>query len=244
MEVTAGIPDDPTSLALALEGWIDVSRQQLRDAGGAWLPLYKSGIRYQREPRGRERWQTASETRASGIGDCEDLVIARVAELRELGEAAARPYVYRTARSTLHTVVHRADGTLEDPSRVLGMGTKMGAEPTKAKVKIEPCDGGKRATLKWRNDDGVIIAVSADAVDEASATTKASAVAKTIVDGLHKEAASSPAADAIMSLVPPQVTTAIKAAQVVARLAQSGELKRYAGKLTGGAKKLAKLFGR
>lgn len=244
MEVTAGIPTEPRAIELALEGWINVSREQQRANASSWPPLYDSGVRYQREPGGRERWQTAQETRSLRVGDCEDLVIARVAELRELGEADARPYVFRTSSSVLHTVVKRSDGTIEDPSRVLGMGTKMGAEPSKAKVAITPVDGGKRATVKWRNDDGVIIAVSADAVDEPSATAKASAVAKTIVEGLHKQAASSPAADAIMSLVPPQATMAIKAAQVVAKLAASGELKRYAGRLTGGARKLASLFGR
>lgn len=243
MELTAGIPTRPDLLASALEGWIAVSRKQLREHPD-WPPLYQSGVRYQREPRGRERWQTVEETRRVGHGDCEDLVIARVAELREAGEAGAAPHVYRTARSTWHTVVRRADGTIEDPSRVLGMGADMaGTDPSRAKVEITDIDAGKRASLRWRGE-GYQIAVSADAVDATAATAKAAAIARQVYDGLAKQAAASSVPGAIQALLPPQAAAAIKVAGALARLAQSGKLQQVAGKLRGPARRLASLLRR
>lgn len=86
-------------------------------------PLYASGVRYRREPRGRERWQLAPQTEALGYGDCEDLATWRAAELR-LDGIAARPVVYRSGPRQLHVVVALPDGSIEDPSRVLGMGSR------------------------------------------------------------------------------------------------------------------------
>ena len=89
-------------------------------------PLYRSGIRYTSDPG--EHWQLPAETAVRGSGDCEDLALYRAHELRrDLGEDA-RVHVYRSAPKTLHAVVRRANGTLEDPSRALGMssGGRMG----------------------------------------------------------------------------------------------------------------------
>lgn len=83
-------------------------------------PLYAAGVRYMRSDP-TERWQLPSETAARGGGDCEDLAAWRVAELRRAGERGARVVVRRTGPRVLHAVVLRADGTIEDPSRRLGM---------------------------------------------------------------------------------------------------------------------------
>ena len=88
--------------------------------GKVRVPLFASGVRYEREPRGRERWQTAEETLGLGTGDCEDLVAWRVAELWAAGERA-EPKVYSPRPGLLHCVVRRADGTIECPSTRLGM---------------------------------------------------------------------------------------------------------------------------
>lgn len=80
--------------------------------------LYKSGIQYRLDPG--EEWQSPWETAKRGYGDCEDLALYRALELRGVG-IDARPHVYRAGPRTLHVVVRRPDGTLEDPSRVLGM---------------------------------------------------------------------------------------------------------------------------
>ena len=81
--------------------------------------LYRSGVRYMRNDP-QERWQLPSETLRRGGGDCEDLAAWRAAELRIAGEPA-RVVVTRSAPGVLHAVVRRADGTIEDPSRRLGM---------------------------------------------------------------------------------------------------------------------------
>jgi hypothetical protein len=109
---------DPDLLAAALEGRIAESRLQMRR--GLVGNLYESGVVYRREPNGQEDWQTARDTLIAGSGDCEDLVIWRVAELREQGQAA-RAAVLPLARRLWHVVVEHADGWYEDPSAVLGM---------------------------------------------------------------------------------------------------------------------------
>lgn len=88
-------------------------------SGGSIPPLYRSGVRYRRE-RGREEWRDAPEVARSGYGDCEDLAAYRVGELLAAGEAA-RAHVYRAAPGLWHVVVKRGDGSIEDPSRKLGM---------------------------------------------------------------------------------------------------------------------------
>jgi hypothetical protein len=82
-------------------------------------PLFTSGVRYQSEPPGIERWSTIPDVIRRGVGDCEDLACWRVAELRNAGEAA-RPHILRIDPTLFHIQVDRYD-RLEDPSRILGM---------------------------------------------------------------------------------------------------------------------------
>jgi hypothetical protein len=85
--------------------------------------LYGGTIRYQREARGaeglREDWCTAPVVAARGFGDCEDLACYRAAELQVRG-IHARPDVIKFAR-VWHIVVRMPDGSVEDPSKRLGM---------------------------------------------------------------------------------------------------------------------------
>lgn len=78
--------------------------------------LYRSGVRYEREYP-RERWLPVPLVLAERIGDCEDLAAWRAAELGR----GARAVPLKT-RSGWHIVVRKADGSIEDPSRRLGMG--------------------------------------------------------------------------------------------------------------------------
>jgi hypothetical protein len=107
-------------ILLALEALIAIDRVQIRYKRPP--PLYRSGIRYQREAPGREDWQTILELVKHGYGDCEDLAAARVAELREKGELDARPMVRRSYVG-YHVLVRRPSQAhvTEDPSRLLGM---------------------------------------------------------------------------------------------------------------------------
>jgi hypothetical protein len=86
--------------------------------------LYESGVRYEEEPDGRDDWQDIPETIFLRNGDCEDLGCWRVAELRTRGREYAVPHIKKSLtgpRTVYHVAVLRADGRLEDPSRILGM---------------------------------------------------------------------------------------------------------------------------
>lgn len=89
--------------------------------------LYASGVRYEREILCThngvtgicEEWWTVAELMKRGSGDCEDLSSALASEYILNGEQARA----RAKRSSCgwHIQVHRADGTIEDPSAKLGM---------------------------------------------------------------------------------------------------------------------------
>jgi hypothetical protein len=86
--------------------------------------LYESGVVYEEEPEERENWQDIPETLGLGNGDCEDLACWRIAELRFRAKEHATPFIrWREVgtRTVYHIAVLRTDGTIEDPSRLLGM---------------------------------------------------------------------------------------------------------------------------
>jgi len=115
--VVLNISARPELLRAALRGLVAVNREVLR---GTDLPaLYDSGVRYQAEGLGAEEWQRADQVFARGRGDCEDLASWRVAELQLAGELDATVDVVQTGPRKFHAVVRRADGTQEDPSRLL-----------------------------------------------------------------------------------------------------------------------------
>jgi hypothetical protein len=111
------------ALVHLLEALTAVNVSWLHEHGGApWL--YESGVRYEEEPPGRDEWQDIPETLLRREGDCEDLACWRLAELRVRSGEHAVPFVKRSVhgpRTIYHVAVRRADGVLEDPSRILGM---------------------------------------------------------------------------------------------------------------------------
>src|SRR5271155_1932538 len=87
-------------------------------------PLYAAGVPYVVEPPGRDNWQDIPRTLALKEGDCEDLATWRIAELRVRHGEDALPHI--TAKkigdfTLFHILVRRGDGSIEDPSRILGM---------------------------------------------------------------------------------------------------------------------------
>lgn len=108
------------ALNLALETLVVLNLAFLTTTQGV-PSLYSSGVKYQREPKGREDWLTLPLLLERGVGDCEDLAAARAAELRHAGERGARAIVKRVRPGLWHCLVRRADGRLEDPSKKLGM---------------------------------------------------------------------------------------------------------------------------
>lgn len=82
--------------------------------------LYESGIRYQREPRGKEVWQAARSLLLTRRGDCEDLAAYLAAELR-VYDGRDASVVIRPNRSGGYHAVVSCDGEILDPSARLGM---------------------------------------------------------------------------------------------------------------------------
>jgi hypothetical protein len=90
---------------------------------GVWRlpPLYSSGVRYAPEPHhgeGLEDFALPNVTFARKCGDCDDLCIYRIWELRVAGEFATCNAIW--LNNAVHVRVRRANGQLEDPSILLG----------------------------------------------------------------------------------------------------------------------------
>ncbi len=133
------VPARADAFDAALEGLTRVNVGLMQRGDPAIPALYESGVRYRDEPR--DVWRHAADVAAEHWGDCEDLSAYRAAELRVSGEDPdAHVTTYQSGPSRYHAVVARGDGTLEDPSRVLGMGAPkmrrhqsfnvMGEDPT------------------------------------------------------------------------------------------------------------------
>src|SRR5262249_32131497 len=112
-----------SNLSVLLNALYTVDRQWLR-AHRKTPRLYESGVFYQAEPAGQENWQDIPTTLKIGSGDCEDLACWRAAELTEREGIPARPvyrWRHRPGLTIYHIVVRLPDGSIEDPSRKLGM---------------------------------------------------------------------------------------------------------------------------
>ena len=124
MTLVAQIPiSSVAELHGALEAHVRRAVRDLRDHPRL-PPIYRSGVRYEIERPGRERWLLPSEVAALGRGDCEDLATWAAAQHRITGsDPAARVVTYQSAPNIRHAVVRRGSGKIEDPSRRLGMGS-------------------------------------------------------------------------------------------------------------------------
>lgn len=110
--------DGIEELEALLEGLVRLNLSQLRR--GVCPPLYQAGVRYQREARGSEHWQTALKCFTSKRADCEDLSAYLAASYRLVG-VDARATVRDVRPGLKHVVVTLPDGRIEDPSKRLGM---------------------------------------------------------------------------------------------------------------------------
>jgi len=118
-------------LQLMLDTLYEVDCLYLQDnpnAPGIYTPnliTKRPLVRYHREEEGREDWQDIPTTITLGEGDCEDLACWRAAELTIREKIPARPIFTVKKRANggmlYHILVKHPDGTLEDPSRKLGM---------------------------------------------------------------------------------------------------------------------------
>ena len=137
-------------LQIALEGLTQIDEWQIRrslrraekgESETVLPPLYASGVVYREEAPGREDWPDIPKVLGLGWGDCEDLAAWRAAELRVAGVecepvikwqwidretmiAQGYPAAKLPGRGVwlVHCCVRFPDGSVEDPSKILGMG--------------------------------------------------------------------------------------------------------------------------
>lgn len=87
--------------------------------------VYQSGVRYQEEPPGAEDWADIPTCLALGWADCEDLACWRAAELRVRHGVEAKAFaecqMQPDGSRLYHIMVSLPDGSVECPSRELGM---------------------------------------------------------------------------------------------------------------------------
>lgn len=83
--------------------------------------LHQSGVRYETQPGGCERFLTIPRIIAAGSGDCDQLAPWRAAELRVRYGIRAMPEVKRMGPNLWHVYVRLPDGRVEDVSARLGM---------------------------------------------------------------------------------------------------------------------------
>lgn len=111
-----------------LESLVPLARLQVRNLP----PLLCSGVVYRVE-QGPETIQDPRTTYSAGGGDCYNLTLWHVAELRERG-INAKPRIYLVQRKPnggrlWHVVTRLPDGTIFDASEALGMAKVLRGEP-------------------------------------------------------------------------------------------------------------------
>jgi len=104
-----------------LEIAVDRARREIRS--GKVPHLYKSGVKYAKQNPSACAFRTPIDVLERKQGDCKQLVLWRIAELREAGEDAKPRIMWIADKKGLraHAQVRRANGTIEDPSALLGM---------------------------------------------------------------------------------------------------------------------------
>lgn len=106
----------------------ELVRRSVRDRLRGTPPLAHTSVRYQREPKGQEVWQSAATTYELGYGDCEDLAAWLAADARLAG-LESKVVIKRVNPRLRHALVWvrdprtRREGTW-DPSAARGMRGK------------------------------------------------------------------------------------------------------------------------
>ena len=120
MKISLDVGENPRMWERMLNFFVQQCMIRSNIAGSSLPDLYNSRITYKRETG--EYWQRPEETNALGYGDCEDLSIYRVCELRRKG-VPARCLIRRSRNNPhqYHCVVLVFPGIIEDPSALRGM---------------------------------------------------------------------------------------------------------------------------
>lgn len=142
------VPNHPAALRAALVGLVSLNVETMRAvmARGHRVPsVYEAGVTFKpderrarsrelwfetrgprsllwtAEPPGREWWQTWIDNLKESEADCEDIAAHQAAWYRVHYGIPCIADVVPTGHRTFHAVVRWPDGTIEDPSLVLGM---------------------------------------------------------------------------------------------------------------------------
>lgn len=131
-------------LRIALEALTKIDEWHLQQgiiSGNPYPRLYDSGVYYEEEAPGKEDWLDIPTLYRLGKGDCEDLGCALTAERRVYDGIPSKPYlrhkfipsqelimsgypkknIPRDGLFLVHILSQLPDGTIEDPSKMLGM---------------------------------------------------------------------------------------------------------------------------
>jgi hypothetical protein len=133
----------PSAMARILQVGIETQACQnqilMKANPGRYPSVYVAGIRYRPEPvfrllgpSGRtlpvDEFADVETLFARGVGDCDDIAAALIAELRSQGIMATPRITWRTRKNAkgdtlkvFHVLVRMPDGQTIDPSRDLGM---------------------------------------------------------------------------------------------------------------------------
>ena len=130
---TPGFGSDPAAYAEFVRNGLRNLSMANRHAyqSDPFLPgVYDAGVEYRREPPGNEQFKDVVAVLNDKHGDCEDLSCA-VAAWRTVrtGELCSPTVTWKplgNRRWLYHITVMRADGTREDPSKLLGMNREPG----------------------------------------------------------------------------------------------------------------------
>ena len=138
-----------------LEVLVRVNRRYLRKHPET-PRIYEADISYRRETT-VEEFNSIPVILKAGGGDCDDLSPWRVAELIERDREPARIYItcaetqdgMGEAKRLYHIRLKRADGTIEDPSEVLGMHRPLpdGWLPVSG---VDDLEAARMASKLWR----------------------------------------------------------------------------------------------
>jgi len=159
MHPTIELSNSPQDWIGPLNGLVQSNLRIIKTHPGI-PPIYQSGVKYRAETGGKEQWSNLLTLLKQGFGDCEDLASWRVAELLAIGQKA-KPWVIKTGVGRYHAVVKRADGTIEDPTKIVkrlerqrrakqNKQKRLGMSPTskRIKFKIQKIRGGYEARLQ------------------------------------------------------------------------------------------------
>lgn len=128
MRVAVAIPEAHVKapvLDAALEATTRLNESLIKEGEVPLFDEVRDHIRWKPEPPGDEHFDHAKVVLGRKWGDCDDMAPYAAASMRANGEdPGARAIVVKSGPKRWHAVVECSDGTIRDPSRETGMGSK------------------------------------------------------------------------------------------------------------------------